>query len=65
LDVSGVEQPMCFGDLLEWENRANDGPELSGFDRGAQFVEHAAVIAIEQDPVQRDVSVDCKVEVAS
>ena len=64
MDVSALEQPVCFCDLLEWKHGADNGPELPGFDRGAQLVEQAAVSAVEQDPVQRDVPVERKVEVA-
>jgi hypothetical protein len=39
LDVSVLEQLVCFRDLLEWKHRADDRPELPGFDRRAQFVE--------------------------
>ena len=64
LHVSGLEQPMCFRGLLERKHGADDGPEPTGFDRDAQLVEQAAVSAVEQDPVQRDVPVERKVEVA-
>ena len=65
MDVSGLEQPVRIGDLLERKHRADDGPELPDLDRGTQLVEQAAVTAVEQDTVHGDVPVERKVEVAS
>jgi hypothetical protein len=63
LGVSGLEQLVCFRDLLVWKHCASDGPERPGFDRGGWWSNKLRSL-FEQDPVHGDIPVERKVEVA-